>query len=322
MGFHAHFITVDDPIDPQKAVSEIELKSANNFMTQTVPSRKVNKSITATTLVMQRLHQDDPSGHLLDKAKRDDDLNIRHICLPAELNDHISPKRLRRKYIDGLLDPLRLDREVLRQQRASLGSYAFAGQYDQHPIPAEGAMFKVDRFKMVGPGNVPPLKEFKRIVRYWDNAGTEGGSGAFTAGVKVALHKNGNFYILHALRGRWEADEREGWKKKIARMDGYVVIIGQEVEPGSSGKDQGRQTVKNLNGFRVKLDRVTGPKEHRADNFAQRVNEGLVYLVEGEWNMDFLDEYEFFPNSRYKDQVDAGSGAYNLLTARTSIGAR
>ena len=44
-------------------------------------------------------------------------------------------------------------------------------------------------------------------------------------------------------------------------------------------------------------------------------------MVRGEWNLIYLDELSFFPYSKYKDQVDASSGAFNILTkSRMKVG--
>jgi predicted phage terminase large subunit-like protein len=68
-----------------------------------------------------------------------------------------------------------------------------------------------------------------------------------------------------------------------------------------------------LAGYRAFADRVTGSKEVRAEPFAAQVQGGNVYLVGGAWHADFLDEMESFPSGKYKDQVDAASGAFARL---------
>jgi len=57
-------------------------------------------------------------------------------------------------------------------------------------------------------------------------------------------------------------------------------------------------------------------KELRADPFSVQVNNGNVVLKRGDWNIEYLGELSFFPYSKYKDQVDASSGAFNLITKR------
>ena len=68
-----------------------------------------------------------------------------------------------------------------------------------------------------------------------------------------------------------------------------------------------------LVGYKVAADKVTGSKEVRADPFAAQVQGGNVKLVAGGWQYDFLDEMESFPSGKYRDQVDAASGAFNRL---------
>ena len=68
-GRHGHFLIVDDPIDPTGAVSEIKLKEVNRWMDQTFSQRKIDKAVTPTILIMQRLHQNDPTAHMLEKSK-------------------------------------------------------------------------------------------------------------------------------------------------------------------------------------------------------------------------------------------------------------
>ncbi len=63
---------------------------------------------------------------------------IKHICLPAEVSDNVKPKELKEKYINGLLDPVRLDNEVLEEARIDLGSRGYAGQYEQTPASEAG----------------------------------------------------------------------------------------------------------------------------------------------------------------------------------------
>jgi predicted phage terminase large subunit-like protein len=71
-----------------------------------------------------------------------------------------------------------------------------------------------------------------------------------------------------------------------------------------------------LAGWKVSADRVTGNKEDRAQPYAAQVQAGNVLLLAGEWNQAFLDEHETFPAGKFKDQVDAASGAFNKLASK------
>jgi hypothetical protein len=91
-GFHAHFLTGDDLIDPQKALSEAEVKTAAEFISNILPTRMVNKLVSVMFLVMQRLGPGDPTDVMLEIAKREGARPVRHVCLPAELSDDVSPR--------------------------------------------------------------------------------------------------------------------------------------------------------------------------------------------------------------------------------------
>lgn len=317
-GMHGHFLIVDDPIDPKGARSTEELKTANHWMTETLPSRKVDKAVTPLILIMQRLHQDDPTGHLLAKGKD----NIKHICLPATKTEHVKPKALRRRYVDGLMDPNRLGKTVLKEARKDLGEYGYAGQYLQTPIPPGGGMFKVGRLVIdVAPPPDPRRKRWKKLWRYWDKAGTKDG-GAYTVGVLMGEGIEGCFWVLHVVRGQWAPGEREQIILQTAKADGKHVRIGIEQEPGSGGKESAENSARRLAGFRVKLDPPSGDKVARAEPFADQVNSGNVKLAGGLWNPEYIEELKYFPESTYKDQVDASSGAFNMITKKiTRVGA-
>jgi predicted phage terminase large subunit-like protein len=176
-------------------------------------------------------------------------------------------------------------------------------------------MFPVDKLAVI------PMLDRSQVIRscrYWDKAGTAGGDGSYTAGVLMHMLKDKRLVIEHVVRGRWSALERENEIKAWARQDkakgrtgSYSVVVEQE--PGSGGKESAEATIRNLAGFSVFADRVTGEKEIRAEPFAAQVQGGNVWLCAGPWHRDLLDEMESFPNGKYKDQVDACSGAFARL---------
>ena len=316
MGFHADILIVDDPLNPSQAASDIELANANRWMEQTLPTRKTNKDNTPTILIMQRLHQDDPSGHILAKQKE----NIKHICLPGEIRNYkkqLNPPELKKFYKNDLLDANRISWNVLNDLEADLGQYGYAGQIGQDPTPPGGGMFKVDHFIVADVA--PRPNEVIQTVRYWDKAGTEGGKGAYTAGVKMSKLTGGRYFIWDLKRGRWASHEREAIIRSVAESDGKNVEVFVEQEPGSGGKDSAEGTIRNLDGFVVRADKPSGSegnKERRADPYSVQVNNGAFQLLRGDFNHAFIEEHRFFPFSTYKDQVDCSSGAYNRLVGK------
>jgi len=314
IGFHGHLLLVDDPLDPKSAISEVELVTANRWMDETLSTRKVDKEVSLTILIMQRLHQNDCTANMLKKTE-----NVKHICLPAEQSEHVKPKHFASFYKDGLMDPVRLSRKTLKENKLKLGQYGFAGQFGQHPVPPGGGMFKVARLIF----DEPPVgaSKWKGIVRSWDKAATADG-GCFTTGIKIGVDYKDRIWILNGVRGQWSTDEREDNVKATAELDGKEISILLEQEPGSGGKDQVIASVRGLMGYKVIIERPTGDKVFRADPFSVQVNYGNVYIVRGEWNQAFIDEMRFFPLSTYKDQIDAAAAGVNyLVDGRQRVGA-
>ena len=319
-GQHGHFIIIDDPINPLEASSKVGLKTANAWIGKTLLSRKVDKAVTPTIMIMQRLHQEDPTNFFLSR----EGAKVKHVCLPARQpkdNDKrvaIKPASLAKRYIDGLMDPVRLSDAALAEARSDLGEYGYASQFDQTPIPEGGGMFETDKFKMVK----MPLRpdEYRIIIRFWDKAASSQ-DGDFSAGVKMAVDKHGSYWVLHVAKGQWGTFLRESRMKLYASQDGYDVWIGLEQEPGSGGKDSTLSSIKNLAGYITRVGKPTGDKVLRADAYSIQVNAGNVYMVEGSWNAEYKEELSFFPYTKHDDQVDASSGAFSILSkGKTRVG--
>jgi len=328
-GFHAHFIIIDDPLDPQQAArpGALELNAANNFMSEVLPTRKVNKETAVTWLIMQRLHQNDCTGYLLGKNANG---QWRHICLPAERTTRVRPRELRRHYRnapddnDGvpLMDYIRLPRRVLNEARVALGEYAYAGQYGQDPVPRGGGMFKAHMFETAEPA---PLnhRNWIALARGWDKAGTSAG-GAYTVGLLMGRwRENGAprdgsgdiWWVLDVARAQLDSGARERLILNTAKADGRRVMVGIEQEPGSGGKESAELTVKRLAGYRTRVIPASGAgsKEERADGWSSLVNMGAFRIKAGDWNSAFIEEARYFPLSTYKDQIDAGSVAFATI---------
>ncbi len=312
-GKHAHVIINDDPLNPAQAVSESDRTGANQHTTILV-SRKVDKEITPVITIMQRLHQDDVTGYLLKKKEA----TIRHICLPGELRNYgqfVNPPELASRYINGLLDPIRLNWEMLNELMVDLGQYGYAGQVGQNPTPPGGGMFRVDHFQFIAAINVNTVEQ---SVRYWDKAGTAGG-GAYTTGVKISRIRGGRFIIEDVRRGQWSSEERERIILETARNDGHAVHVVLEQEPGSGGKESVESSIKNLAGYAAYADYPRGDKVTRADPYSVQVNNGNVTMVINSWNHAFVEEHRYFPYGTYKDQVDAAAAGFNYLCRKRLV---
>lgn len=339
-GFHADFLLVDDPLDPQGARSELELETAAKFQTEVLPSRKTDKAVSLTVLIMQRLHYRDPTAVMEDVGKLEGSVKVRKICLPGEWTEDLHPNltTIREKYgqeayaTDNLLDPVRLPRSVLTYYRAVLGQYGYAGQVLQKPTPPGGGLFKVSWFgQRVRSAPYDSLR-----VRYWDRASTQNG-GCYTAGVLMAKDREGRLYIEDCVHGQWEPNERNDIIVATAHKDRSrygpkndpAIVV--EAERGSTGLEAFQGLARRLMGFRVREDQPSGDKDTRAEPWADQLAAKNVWLVENQsapWDIaGYIQEHELFrpdPTStkrgKYKDQVDASAGALKMLGSSRAAG--
>lgn len=300
----------DDPHSAEAALSDAHRETALRVFQETLPTRLNNPDRSAIVVVMQRLHESDVSGFILEN-----DLGYEHLCLPMEFEESrrcitsIGFKDPRLNEGD-LLFPGRFPAEVVERDKRVMGEYAVAGQFQQRPAPRGGGMFAWQNLNIIKVA--PSSDQITKIIRYWDKAGSEG-SGCYTAGVLMAKLRSGRFVVLSVVRGQWGATNREKVIRQTADIDGRSVEIWIEQEPGSGGKESAESTVKNLAGYIIRSERPTGDKAVRAEPYAIQVEAGNVDVVDSEWTREFIDEHKTFPFSKYKDQIDSASGAFNKL---------
>lgn len=217
---------------------------------------------------------------------------------------------------DGeLLFPTRFPASVVERDKKVMGAYAAAGQFQQRPTPRSGAMFQREWFEIV-----EEAPRGGQVVRAWDLAGSQKSGSAFTVGVRMRKHR-GTFYIEHVVRARATPARVEELIKECARsdQDAQPTRISIPQDPGQAGLSQKMSMAQLLAGFDVRFSPESGDKEVRARALSAQAEVGNVRLVRGTWNRDFLDEISVFPSSKYKDQVDATTRAFNELVKLSSF---
>lgn len=174
--------------------------------------------------------------------------------------------------------------------------------------PAAGKVFNRACF-----GVVEAAPAGGTVVRYWDFAATAKETADWTVGVRMRRHE-GIYYIEDVRRERVGPGEVDHLVYNTAQQDGTAVQIGWEQEGGSAGKRVSHHMGKMLDGFAFEAIPVSGDKVTRAQPFAAQAQAGNVKVVRGPWNNDFLTELHGFPDLTHDDQVDGGSGAYEMLS--------
>ncbi len=70
-GRGADFVIIDDPLKPDEALSETQRKAVNEWYDHTLYSRLNDKQTGCIIIIMQRLHEDDLVGHVLEQEAWD-----------------------------------------------------------------------------------------------------------------------------------------------------------------------------------------------------------------------------------------------------------
>jgi predicted phage terminase large subunit-like protein len=308
-GEHPDRIIIDDPISAQQARSKVELQSANDWFDRTASTRGVTRD-TAIIVVMQRLDEEDLSGHLLARG------GWEHVCWPmryepsrpATLHDrgHHADPRDPRTAPGELFWPSLFTEAKVRQMELDLGPYGTAGQLQQRPAPEGGGLFHREWFHIV---DFVPAGA--RRVRGWDTAATED-DGDYTVGVKIAEHQ-GRFYVEDVVRGQWGPGGVDRIIQQVAVMDGRETAQREEKEGGSAGAAVINARARALAGYDYRGVSVTGDKVTRAKPFRSQAEAGNVSLLRAPWNAEYLNELASFPVGAHKDQVDGSSCAFNAI---------
>lgn len=331
-------IVIDDPLNARRGRSARERETANLWWGETM-SNRFNQTDSVAVIVMQRLHEKDLSGHLLAT-----DRGWHHLCLPAEHNPSFQfayPAQATLpsgRVIDGdprtepgeLLDPVRLSTEVLDRLRVSMGSYGFAGQYDQNPVPAEGGMFKRHWWtRRWAPGFEVPLHlGWDRVIQSWDMrfGDSQKASSSFVVGQVWGFH-GADCYLLAQVRDRLDFTESLDAVRALTafRPDAETKLVER--------KANGAAVISSLRtelGSLVAED-PTESKEARATAITPRAEGGNIILPDADTIpcppflidrhsrpgrplkpttvQDFVEECAGFPLGTHDDQVDAMSQA-------------
>jgi predicted phage terminase large subunit-like protein len=138
-------LILDDPHNVGEAGSDVIRAGVLDWFNTAWATRRNNATASSEVCIMQRIHEDDVAGEIL-RAGGWDHLNIPMEFDPEAARETSIGWRDPRAARGDLLCPERWPTEVVADLKARLGSYAYAGQYQQRPAPAEGGLFRREWF--------------------------------------------------------------------------------------------------------------------------------------------------------------------------------
>lgn len=306
-GRGGHIIVLDDPLNPEEALSDSLRENCNRWVDQTLSTRLDDKRKGAIVVVMHRLHENDVTGHLLNKKDEMGAIDWEVLSLPAEspkrvvVNYPITEKQLIREQGD-VLWPAREDERMLMVQKRAMGSYAFSGQYDQSPSPVGGGMFKEHWWKFYNIGELD-LKWMDQWIQSWDMNFKETDDGSFLVG-QVWARKGSRCYLIDQVRLRTDFP---GAVKAVINMTHKWPQCGAKLIENKANGPAVIATLGNTISGIIAVEPKSS-KESRANAITYLVEAGNVYLphpMDVSWAQEFIDEHSAFPSGKNDDQVDS-----------------
>ncbi|MBY0355393.1 MAG: phage terminase large subunit [Rickettsiales bacterium] len=289
------FLIVDDPINPLQATSALARQQTLRWFDQTFSTRLNDKKKGRIIVVMQRLHAEDLSGHLIERG------DWEHLCLTARA------ERTQRFFINGhyyqreagsLLHPEREgEAELLRASR-DLGSFGFAAQYQQQPLREEGGMMEAAWFRRY---LHTPAHEAMRVVQSWDTAIKSGKGNDSSACLTFGEHE-GQYYLIDALTLHAEFPAlRRAVMAQAERWQPDAILIEDKASGQSLLQDLRSSTSLPVIAFMPRGDKLT-----RLASVSPLIESGRLHLPQqAAWLEAFEREILSFPHAAHDDQVDA-----------------
>lgn len=322
-------IIIDDPHKAEEALVETARQRVLDWHDGTVGFRFNDPKTGIEVVVMQRLHERDLTGHLLERD------GWTHLCLPARYEPHHPfhwPDDPRTKEGE-LLWPEHIPEAQLAQIEQTMGSYRGAGQLQQRPAALEGELLKRHWWRFYNPrflddDELSQLPRFRYILSSWDTSFKDRTTSDYVVGQIWGLH-NADRYLLNSYRQRAGLQATKdamraahAWVERRWPRTPHQILI----EKSANGTEILTDLRRELTG--VIPITVSNDKISRAIAASSSLESGNIYLPgrrapdspagyhAADWVATFIEETASFPNGQYDDQVDAFSQAINYARTR------
>lgn len=320
-------VTVDDPHKTQEAESEARRKEVSDWFDGTMRTRLNQPKTGAFVAIMQRVHEQDLVGHLLEQG------GWTHLCLPAEYEpSHPFVWPCDPRTTEGeLLWPARIDAEALADLKL-MGAYRAAGQLQQRPAPAEGFLFKRAHFRrwrtaesQVGAitvvtyllegddGQTVPVEASRcRVFQTTDVAASEKQEADYTVVSTWAVTPKRQLLLVDVERQHFDTLDVAGFLKRKSDEHGnppmWIETLGAGNGPFKVMRRDGYTVMALKPEHGTQLDKVA-----RAwPAIAAYEHHDIFHPVEASWLGELEEELIAFYNGRNDDQVDTVSYAARL----------
>jgi predicted phage terminase large subunit-like protein len=296
-GLGGTLFILDDVQKPIDAQSELQRGKLRAWFSNTLLSRLDNKEWDAIIVVMQRVHQQDFAGCLLESG------GWRHLKLAAIAEEDeriaIGPNKFHFRKAGEALHPAYESLATLEKMREELGPDTFASQYQQVPVPPGGGMFKKAWLRFYTAA--PERAHLHRIIQSWDTAAKTGERNDYSV-CTTWLLADSNYYLLDCLRGRFEYPDLRAAAIALAERFKPNAIL---IEDTSAGTSLAQELIQHGR-FPVRPFSPEHDKEGRAYVQQGKFARGqILFPQEAPFMPDVLNELLMFPHGRTDDIVDS-----------------
>ncbi len=317
-GLGGDILVFDDPLNPDQALSEVERQTVNNRFDQTFRSRINDPATGVKIIVMQRLHEQDLTGHVLGKERgRWKHFKLQAIAEKDEEWERPNGGEPYRHRAGELLWPRRLSEAHLAGMKTGMGSWAFAGQYQQNPAPLEGGILKRNwiRYYRERP------EHFDSMVQSWDCTFKGSQDSDFVAGQVWGKVRSKYYMLPYRLHERLDfGPTQRAIKSCHALYPKAHAILIEDKANGPAIISELRQEISGI----VPVD-PEGGKLARAQSVAPLWEAGNVELPDPQrfdvpWLEEYINNICAFPKAAHDDDMDATSQALIYMRFRMNTG--
>lgn len=319
---------IDDPHNIKDGESAAKRNETLLWFAEVVPTRLSDPRRSVIIVIMQRVHEADVSGVILER-----ELGYTHVCLPMEFDPsrkcyvEVTGWSDPREEENQLLWPEHMPRDVVERDKRAMGSYAVAAQFQQTPAPRGGGMFQRVwwQFYETGHKNRPrdvtekPAKarptSFDMVVASVDAAFKSTASGSRVGLVVVGVVGPYRYVLDNRTRPMTFTETVNEILDVLKTFPRCNRVLIEDKANGPAIIDTLSQKISGIIAVNPE-----GGKEARAAAMTASVESGHWLLPEGApWVEDFIHEFATFPAAAKNDQVDAATQASTYLTHGASI---
>jgi len=316
-GLGGDYLIIDDPMKPDEALSEGARKSVNKWYDGTLRTRLDNQQSGCIIIVMQRLHQDDLVGHVLEQGEEWEVVSLPAIAEEEEAHtiESVLGQYTYRRMPGDLLDPARDSMAILNNLRNDLGEYFFSAQFQQNPVPEGGNIIRTEWLRYYEPHEKP--SHFTYTLLSVDSAYKVKEVNDYSVAT-IWGYLSGNYYLLHVFRRRLEYP---GLKREVLRLAKEFRVDKILIEDKASGtsliQDLKAEGMLGIVPYEVS---ASMEKEMRMRVQAQLFEQSKVLLpAQASWRDEYIRELTGFPGTRYDDQVDSTAQALDYMKNKSKL---